>query len=86
MDIRAALDRPLAVPTEAAPAAASNKTLPEAIVRALGGEKNIRSATHHHGRWRIELVDENLVTDKSDGAPIRQIAKVSPNLVHVLVS
>jgi PTS system N-acetylglucosamine-specific IIC component len=86
MDIRTALDRPAAPSTEAAAAAVSNETVPEVIMRALGGEKNIRSATHHHGRWRIELADENLVTEKSDGLPIRQIARVSPNLVHVLVS
>jgi PTS system N-acetylglucosamine-specific IIC component len=86
MDIRAALDRPLAAPTEAAPAAVSSESLPGVIMRALGGEKNIRSATYHHGRWRIELGDENLVTEQSYGPSIRQIARISPNLVHVLVS
>jgi PTS system N-acetylglucosamine-specific IIC component len=82
MDIRAALDRPLA---EAAPAAVSSETLPDVIVRALGGEKNIRAATHHHGRWRVELVNEDLVSQPESQEPIRSIARVSPNLVHVLI-
>jgi PTS system N-acetylglucosamine-specific IIC component len=87
MDIRAALDRPLATPTEATPVAVSSETLPEVIVRALGGAENIRSATHHHGRWRVELADENLLPERgSEERPIRSIARISPNLVHVLVS
>ena len=87
MDIRAALDRPLAQPTEAARGGSASEPLPEVIARALGGMKNIRSASHHHGRWRVELVNEGLVSEQApDDQHIRSIAKVSPNLVHVLVS
>ena len=87
MDIRAALDRPPTAPTQSIPASPSSETLPDAIARAVGGRKNILSATLHHGRWRIELIDENLVPEhSSDRDSIRSIAKVSPNLVHVLVN
>jgi PTS system N-acetylglucosamine-specific IIC component len=86
MDIRAALDRPLPTAAETRPAIEQSDPLPDVIVRALGGARNIRSATHHHGRWRIELVDETLVpASAADERPIRSIARVSPNLVHVLV-
>jgi PTS system N-acetylglucosamine-specific IIC component len=82
MDIRAALDRPVDSPSEAA---ADNTPLPDPIARLLGGTKNIRSATHHHGRWRVELVNEELVSEPGIEGPIRQIARISPNLVHVLI-
>jgi PTS system N-acetylglucosamine-specific IIC component len=84
MDIRAALDRPVGSPSEIA-AAVGNTPLPDPIARLLGGTKNIRSATHHHGRWRVELVNEELVSEPGIEGPIRQIARISPNLVHVLV-
>jgi PTS system N-acetylglucosamine-specific IIC component len=87
MDIRAALDRPLAAAADAATTAASSETLPEAIVHALGGAQNIRSATHHHGRWRVELADQKLVTEHgSEDQSIRAMTKLSRNRVHVLVS
>ena len=86
MDMRAALDRPLPDPAQSRPAPGSSEPLPEVIARVLGGANNIRSVTHHHGRWRIELVNENLVSPQTDDGPIRSITKVSPNLVHVLVS
>jgi PTS system N-acetylglucosamine-specific IIC component len=88
MDIRAALDRPFSASAEPASAAASSsETLPDVIVRALGGAKNIRSATHHHGRWRVELADENLVAEpEAEERSMRSIATVSLGVVHVLVS
>nr|NUR38190.1 PTS transporter subunit EIIC [Sphingomonas sp.] len=87
MDIRAALDRPLAAAAETARPVASGEVLPEAIARVLGGAKNIRSATLHHGRWRVELANQDLISDsESPDSPIRSIARISPNLVHVLVS
>jgi PTS system N-acetylglucosamine-specific IIC component len=58
--------------------------LPEALARAVGGSANIRHASHHAGRWRIELVDAGLVrTDNVEGA--RAIAKVGRGIVHILV-
>ena len=86
MDIRAALDSPLAGLAEPAPSQSGSEPLPEVIANVLGGASNIRSATRHHGRWRIELVNGNLATERSNDRPIRSITKVSPNLVHVLVS
>lgn len=86
MDIRAALDRPFTEAAESVRSLGSTEPLPDVIARVLGGANNIRSATRHHGRWRIELVNENLVSKQSNDRPIRSITKVSPNLVHVLVS
>ena len=86
MDIRAALDQPLDAPAERAVAADKAAALPDAIASLLGGEENIRSATPHHGRWRVELVDANLLSEPGPQAPIRSIATVAPNLVHVLVN
>jgi PTS system N-acetylglucosamine-specific IIC component len=87
MDIRAALDRPVALAAETAPPIASSEAFPDVIARALGGAKNIRSATLHHGRWRVELANQDLISDSEPPeSPIRSIAKISPNLVHVLVS
>ena len=86
MDIRAALDSPLAGLAEPAPSQSGSEPLPEVIANVLGGASNIRSATRHHGRWRIELVNEKLVSERPNDRPIRSITKISPNLVHVLVS
>jgi PTS system N-acetylglucosamine-specific IIC component len=85
MDIREALDRPITAAAEPSTAVGSNELLPDFIVRVLGGTQNIRSATHRHGRWRVELVNENLVSEQGSEASIRTISKVAPNLVHVLV-
>ena len=85
LDMRAALDQPLAAPSSAAVEQMAEATLPEALVRALGGAENIRSATHHHGRWRVELVDDARVSEAELSAePIRSVVKVKPNLLHVL--
>jgi PTS system N-acetylglucosamine-specific IIC component len=87
MDIRAALDRPLAGSGETPQTVTTSETLPDLIARALGGAKNIRSASHHHGRWRVELLNGDLVSEViSEDDSIRSIAKIGPNLVHVLVS
>ena len=86
MEIRAALDRPLDASSEATPSAGSSEALPDFIARLLGGAENIRSATHHHGRWRVELVNDKLVSEVGSEEPIRTITKVAPNLVHVLVN
>ena len=87
MDIRAALDQPLPTIVTAEHNQSSREALPDTIIAALGGAENIRSATHFHGRWRVELADDALVAEEpADGSGIRSIAKLSPNLVHVLVS
>jgi PTS system N-acetylglucosamine-specific IIC component len=86
MDIRAALDQPLNALSEPTPGAGSSEALPDFIARLLGGAENIRSATQHHGRWRVELVNEDLLSKAGSEEPIRTITKVAPNLVHVLVN
>ena len=85
MDIRAALDRPVEPPTDSQRSAETCETLPDVIAQALGGAKNIRSATHHHGRWQVELMNDELVPKSSEDEAIRSIARISPNLIHVLV-
>jgi len=87
MDIRAALDHPLDASSAPAPSAgSSSEALPGSIARLLGGAENIRTATHHHGRWRVELVNENLLSEAGSAGAVRTISKVAPNLVHVLVN
>ena len=85
MDIRAALDQPLAASVGSPRKRETTGTLPEQIAQALGGASNIRSASHHHGRWRVELLNGQLVKADADDGTIRSIARISRNLVHVLV-
>jgi len=86
MDIRAALDRPASEFSSAVPEAQpAEAPLPEAIMRALGGPEKIRKASHHHGRWRIELTENLPPNARLAAAGIRSVARVKPNLVHVLV-
>ena len=86
MEIRAALDRPLDASSGSTAGINSSDSLPEFIARLLGGTENIRSATHHYGRWRVEVVNADLVSKPGPKEPIRSIARVAPNLVHVLVN
>jgi PTS system N-acetylglucosamine-specific IIC component len=87
MDIRAALDRPATASVESTrPESSENEPLPGEIAEALGGSANIRSAKHYQGRWRVELADDKLLKEAAQQpSSIRSIAKVGPNLVHVLV-
>jgi PTS system N-acetylglucosamine-specific IIC component len=86
MDIRAALDRPLDASPEPAPSTYKSEALPDSIARLLGGSGNIRSASYHHGRWRVELLKDDLLSETGSTEPIRTLIKVAPNLVHILVS
>ena len=86
MEIRAALDRPLDASSRSTAGINSSDSLPEFIARLLGGTENIRSATHHYGRWRVELVNADLASKPGPKEPIRSIARVAPDLVHVLVN
>ncbi|MDQ1156738.1 PTS system N-acetylglucosamine-specific IIC component [Sphingomonas sp. SORGH_AS 950] len=76
---------PVAVaPTPAAPAVAPMASLPDALLGLLGGAGNVRAASHHAGRWRVELADPALVAS-APVAPVRAIAHVERNVVHLLV-
>ena len=86
MEIRAALDRPLNAPSESTADISGSDSLPEFIAQLVGGTENIRSASHHYGRWRVELVNADLVSKPGPKEAIRSIARVAPNLVHVLVN
>jgi PTS system N-acetylglucosamine-specific IIC component len=83
MDIRAAVDRPAPAP-KAGPAK-STDSLPEFLAQALGGHAKIRRASHHHGRWRVELAEDLPPGAEVMVAGVRSIARVKPNLVHLLV-
>jgi PTS system N-acetylglucosamine-specific IIC component len=87
MEMRAALDHPVSAAVESGSReSAADEPLPQDLAEALGGSANVRSAKHFHGRWRVELADETLVKDAEQPSRVRSIAKIGPNLVHVLVS
>ncbi|MGW8136524.1 N-acetylglucosamine-specific PTS transporter subunit IIBC [Sphingomonas zeae] len=71
------------VQTAHAPAAV-DASLPDMLVRAMGGADNILSASRHAGRWRVALVDQSLQT-AAPGEEARAIAQVGPNIVHILI-
>ena len=95
MEMRAAVESgPIAAtaraaaPVMAAPvqevAAKAQTSLPDTLVRAMGGADNIVSASHHAGRWRVVLVDP---ARQAGTAPdqARTIATVAPDIVHILI-
>lgn len=77
---------PASSPTPAvAPTATSSPaTLPDALSALLGGAGNIRSATPHAGRWRVELRDTGLVT-KGTAPGVRTLAIRDGNIAHILI-
>jgi len=96
MEMRAAVESgPIAAtaraptPVTAAPvqevAAKAQTSLPDTLVRAMGGADNIVSASHHAGRWRVVLVDPSR---QAGTAPdqARTIATVAPDIVHILIN
>jgi PTS system N-acetylglucosamine-specific IIC component len=95
MEMRAAVESgPIAAtlraaaPVTAAPvreaAATAQISLPDTLVRAMGGTDNIVSASHHAGRWRIVLADP---ARKAGTSPdeARAVAMVAPDIVHILI-
>ena len=95
MEMRAAVESgPIAAtlraaaPVTAAPvrqaAATVQISLPDTLVRAMGGADNIVSASHHAGRWRIVLADP---ARKAGTSPdeARAVAMVAPDIVHILI-
>ena len=95
MEMRAAVESgPIAAtaraptPVTAAPvqevAVKAQTSLPDTLVRAMGGADNIVSASHHAGRWRVVLVDP---ARQAGTAPdqARTIATVAPDIVHILI-
>ncbi|APX67686.1 PTS N-acetyl-D-glucosamine transporter [Sphingomonas sp. LK11] len=95
MEMRAAVESgPIAAtaraaaPVTAAPvqevAAKAQASLPDTLVRAMGGADNIVSASHHAGRWRVVLVDPARQAGTAPGQA-RTIATVAPDIVHILI-
>ncbi|KQO50858.1 PTS N-acetyl-D-glucosamine transporter [Sphingomonas sp. Leaf257] len=95
MEMRAAVESgPIAAtaraaaPVTAAPvhevAAKAQTSLPDTLVRAMGGADNIVSASHHAGRWRVVLVDPARQAGTAPGQA-RTIATVAPDIVHILI-
>ncbi len=95
MEMRAAVESgPIAATTRAAApvtaapvreaAATAQTSLPDTLVRAMGGADNIVSASHHAGRWRIVLADP---ARKAGTSPdeARAVAMVAPDIVHILI-
>ncbi|WP_428968371.1 N-acetylglucosamine-specific PTS transporter subunit IIBC [Sphingomonas sp. Xoc002] len=95
MEMRAAVESgPIAATTRAAApvtaapvqevAAKAQTSLPDTLVRAMGGADNIVSASHHAGRWRIVLADP---ARRAGTTPdqARTIAMVAPDIVHILI-
>ncbi len=80
--VRAAAPVTAAPVREAAPTAQTS--LPDTLVRAMGGADNIVSASHHAGRWRIVLADP---ARKAGTSPdeARAVAMVAPDIVHILI-
>ncbi len=69
--------------TSATPSGPGAATLPEAVVKALGGSANIAAASHHVGRWRIVLVDPT----RAGEVPldrVRATVRVANDTIHVL--
>ncbi|WP_322963440.1 N-acetylglucosamine-specific PTS transporter subunit IIBC [Sphingomonas fuzhouensis] len=96
MEMRAAMEagpvaattRTAAVPAVAAPApekaSSTQASLPDRLVRAMGGTDNIVSSSHHAGRWRVVLADPA----RQAAVPpdqVRTIVQVAPGIVHILI-
>ena len=95
MEMRAAVESgPIAATARAAAsvtaapvqevAAKAQTSLPDTLVRAMGGADNIVSASHHAGRWRVVLVDPARQVGTAPGQA-RTIATVAPDIVHILI-
>ncbi|WP_454279727.1 N-acetylglucosamine-specific PTS transporter subunit IIBC [Sphingomonas sp. Marseille-Q8236] len=96
MEMRAAIDSgpipasadravpsPIVTSTEPAAVAAS-ATLPDVLVKAVGGAENIVASAHYAGRWRVELRDEGRLAPDLPPA-VRGLARAGKNVVHLLV-
>ncbi len=85
--IAASADRaaPSPIVTNTEPAAvAASATLPDVLVKAVGGAENIVASAHYAGRWRVELRDEGRLAPDLPPA-VRGLARTGKNVVHLLV-
>ncbi|WP_343520247.1 N-acetylglucosamine-specific PTS transporter subunit IIBC [Sphingomonas sp.] len=63
---------------------ADRPALPEAVLRALGGEANIRSLRQLHGRLRVEVTDGDEVDQPALAAATHGVAQPQPGTYHIL--
>ncbi len=85
MEMRGALDRPMAPPVPVVEAAAY--TLPPAFAEALGGTANVVSADRHFGRLRVTLVSPALVSDdRLATLGARAVVRPAPGTLHILLA
>lgn len=71
----------------AVPDHVASQTLSAATYAALGGAANVRSATRHPGRLRIEVGDAALVDDARLAAlALRTVARPAPTHIHLLAA
>ncbi|KTE30091.1 MULTISPECIES: N-acetylglucosamine-specific PTS transporter subunit IIBC [unclassified Sphingopyxis] len=73
-----------AIAAVAAPVAAAEAALPDAVVAALGGAGNVRSARALSGRARAEVVDPALVDEAALAAASRGVAWTGTDVLHIL--
>jgi len=69
----------------AAPVVAAEAALPDAIVAALGGAGNVRSARALGGRARAEVTDPALVDEAALAAVSRGVARPGADVLHILI-
>ncbi|MCW4463422.1 N-acetylglucosamine-specific PTS transporter subunit IIBC [Sphingomonas sp. BT-65] len=63
---------------------ADGPVLPQAILRALGGDANIRSVRQLHGRLRVEVGDGDQVDQAVLAAASHGVAQPQPRIYHIL--
>ena len=88
MEIRDALALGGDVATKpAAPAVSDAITLSPAVEAALGGKGNVRAASRHPGRLRLELADAGAADEATlANLGIRAIARPGPSQLHLLAA
>ena len=91
-DAMNAAPHPVATPTTppasaSAPATPASLTLPDALLHALGGAGNVRTATLHAGRLRVVLNDITPATAAAlEPHGIRAIAPAGDHTLHLLLT
>ena len=90
MEIRGALDAPVAASSPSFPTVApiaAPITMPVMFVAGLGGDDNIAEAVHRPGRWRVCLRDAAAIDESAlRNAGALAVARPSEKIVHILVS
>jgi PTS system N-acetylglucosamine-specific IIC component len=87
VEIRDAMALPAGPSTAAAPAPPAPLSLPPALLAALGGTGNLRDASLHGGRLRVDLADPARATGRALAAyGVRAVVAFDDHIVHLLLS